>query len=105
MRLKQRHRRGPAAVGNSPDTRSPVVARHILDKPIQCVPRVCTLIDPMSVLISRVSIHHEFTFRFKAASQILPHEDISITDQLFEEPAGGAQFFVGIWNPVWSTCE
>jgi hypothetical protein len=84
MGLGQRHRRVEPGIRDAGDSDAPVVVRHVLDQPVDRIPRVTVLIDVLvALLVGIVRAHiHELALAHVASPHVLENEDVTLLDEI-----------------------
>ena len=93
VRLESPHDGGPAIVGNAEHADAPVVARNILEQPLDRVVRIGALVERRGIARrARRALHDERPFGTELSAQVLKREDVAFVGQRLEirdKVAGG----------------
>src|SRR4051812_33548000 len=89
MRIDDGHYDQPAGIRRAEHAHSTVVARDVLDHPINGVVRVSPFVDVCGILrTTRWTGHDKLSFRLELAANILESKDESFVNQRFKYAAG-----------------
>ena len=93
MRIEHRHHREPTQIRDAEHADAPVVARHILEQPLDRVVRIGALVERRGIARrARRALHDERPFGTELSAQVLKREDVAFVGQRLEirdKVAGG----------------
>src|SRR5438477_1198993 len=77
MRVESGHNRQPAGVRNPEDSNAAIVARYVLEQPLDSVVRVGALVDGFWIaLVARTAQHHESPVRLVSSPNVLEYKNV-----------------------------